>query len=82
MNDLNESSDPTPSEPSRKSLNLSKPVMALAGSVMLMPAFIPFWFAIQADTTQMTLIFAGMGAMLVVVNLLVLYVVYRWLQLF
>lgn len=82
MNDLNKPTDSTPSENLPKSLNLSKTVIILAGSVMVMPAFIPLWFAIQADTTQMMLVFGVMSAVLVVVNLLVLYVVHRWLKMF
>lgn len=79
VNDVNDTSSP---DKQRESLNVSKTVIILAGSVMVMPALIPLWFAIQADTAQMMLVFGGMSAVLVVVNLLVLYVIYRWLQLF
>ncbi len=82
MNDLNERTDSTPPENTSKPLNLSKTVIILAGIVMVLPAVIPLWFAIQAETMQMSLVFGGMSAMLVVVNLLVLYVVHRWLKMF
>lgn len=94
MNDINESSpneapretstektsEPAPAE--QKKLKLSKPVVVLAGSVMVMPAMIPLWFAIQADSPQMMMVFAAMSFVLVVVNMLLLYVIYRWLLLF
>ena len=74
-------SDPIEETPAgvEASASLSKTWIAAAAVFMVLPSVIPFYYAVKAEETTITLVLIAFGFGVLVINALILLLVYRWI---
>lgn len=58
---------------------IGKPAMFVASAFLVIPAFIPFYFAIGEEDPSTFWLLIGVGISVLVANILALILIYRWI---
>ena len=61
---------------------LPRSTIILAGVFLALPAMVPFYFAIDSDDIQMSLLFGAFGVVVLIANGLMLALLVRWMTRF